>query len=116
MISWAATLSSTKPGPRGKAEAVVEAGEVVAASAVVEAVVEAAVAVAAAAAGTATAVIAAEAAVETAAGSCHRTIKYRTETGERKKTPRFCFSGLVNFDDHAVADLNVSTFSTRPPK
>ena len=95
MISWAATLSSTKPGPRGKAEAVVEAGEVVAASAVVEAVVEAAVAVAAeAAAGTATVVIAAEEAAETAAGSYHPQSRFAAKPGSEKRLPGFVFLDL----------------------
>lgn len=87
-------MSSTKPGPREKAEAVeaVEAGEVVAASVGAEDAEEAVVAVAAEVAGIATAEIAA--AVGTAAGSSHRTIKNRSKTGEHRDSPVFFWRPL----------------------
>jgi hypothetical protein len=81
MISWAETLSSTKPAPLVKAAGAAEAGAVVAASAgaVVEEEAEAGAAVAVGAeAGTVTAEIAAEA--ETAAGN--RTVPLKNSNRE----------------------------------
>jgi len=95
MTSWAAILSSTKPGLREKVGVEGEAAAAVADSAVEgeaeEEAAEVAVAVVAEA-GTVTAAIAAAVAAETAAGRHLQTIQICKKTGEPRGSP-VLFSG-----------------------